>query len=68
MEVEVEVELHSYLAWPIYGVSGHVHDPVSLLPGSIEQKAGWAPDSAWTHRRGDKSLFPSWNPTAIPRS
>ena len=55
----VEVEFHSYLAWPICGVSGNVHDSVPPFPGSIEQKAGWAPDSAWTLRRGDKSLFPS---------
>jgi len=65
--VVVEVELHSYIAWPIYGVSGNVHDPALPLPGSIEQKAGWAPDLAWTLRREDKSLFPSWNPSAIPR-
>jgi len=57
--VIVEVEFHSYLAWPICGVSGNVHDSVPPFPGSIEQKAGWAPDSAWTLRRGDKSLFPS---------
>lgn len=64
----MEVELHLCLAWPIYGVSGHVHDPVPSFPVSIEQKAGWAPDSVWDLRRKDKSLFPSWIPTAISRS